>query len=194
MKMQTRSGFTFVETLVVLAVVGLILPALYSIYFVILKEQIKVNRLTEVKRQGDHIVSYLENIIRNSAYKLYDSSNAEICGPSSSPFPAPTARARYFTDEYGNGFAIYPPTANSLTIGITPVVPAPTLSFQSGQLNSSKVNITGFNMYCSKAATYSAPFVNIFFQADFNTASTRPEDNATLFYQTSVKLRNFPTQ
>lgn len=193
MKISIRAAFTFVETLVVLAVVGLILPALFSIYFVIVREQLKLNRLTEVKRQGDRIVSYLENTVRNSSYRLYNSSNSEVCG-TSAPFPAPTASVRYFRDEYGNGFSIYSPSINLLDIRITPAMPAPTLSFQTGQLNSSKVNITGFSMYCSKTASFTAPLVNISFQADFNTASTRPEDNASLLYQTSVKLRNFPTQ
>src|SRR3989338_8513187 len=93
-----RSAFTLIEVMVTIAAVVIVLPAILSIFFVILQQQTKIYRLAEVKRQGDAIVNILESAIPNSSYKIYTGypPAIEICNiPDSSGNPSS------FQDKYG---------------------------------------------------------------------------------------------
>lgn len=194
---QFKNSFTFIETLVVISVIGLIFPVVISILFVILQQQMKIFRLTEVKRQGDQIVNVLENAIKNNAYNIYDGP-IEICeADTANPFPhsgTPTS----FRDKYNSEFSINYATPNLSISYPLPPPPAPTFSFAQGQLNSSRIIIESYSISCNRAAIYSEPLVSVNFTICYNISgscvSTRPEETAVLEYQTSIKLRSFPTQ
>ncbi|OGK23590.1 hypothetical protein A3A46_04645 [Candidatus Roizmanbacteria bacterium RIFCSPLOWO2_01_FULL_37_13] len=193
------NAFTFIETLVVIAVLGLVLPVLFSILFVILQQQLKIFRITEVKRAGDYIVQVLENSIKNNAYTIHDNSS-EICEADpdpANPFPH-NGIPSSFRDKYNSSFSI---NYNSPDLSLDypdPVAPAPTFAFAQGQLNSSKVSVSSFSISCARQSIYSAPLVSINFSVCYNVdgscISTRPEETASLEYQTSIKLKSYPTQ
>ena len=190
-------SFTFIETLVVIAVLGLVLPVLFSILFVILQQQLKIFRITEVKRIGDYIVQVLENSIKNNAYTIYDST-AEICeADPTNPFPH-SGIPSSFRDKYNSTFSINYTSPNLSVDYPGPVAPAPTFAFAQGQLNSSKVSVSSFSISCARQSIYSAPLVSINFIVCYNVdgscVSTRPEEMASLEYQTNIKLKSYPVQ
>ncbi len=191
-----KKSFTLVEVIVVVTVMGIVLPAFFTIFTTILRQQLKVFHLAEVKRQGDYVVTVLENTIRNNAYTIYSDTagNNEICNIPSS-LPGPTIQA--FKDQYKTLFTLVYASQN-LTLTKFDVAPAPTLAFVSGQLNNTKVGITAFSLTCSRGSTlYSAPIIQLSFTICYLSgaaACASGLDQASLTYQTNIKLRNFPTQ
>ena len=194
--MKNKKSFTFVETLVVMSVLGLIFPILFTTFFVILRQQLKINRLTEVKRQGDSIVRILEETIKNNAFKIYNNSDTEICdaeGLIPEDIPA------YFLNKYNSSFYLdYSDPNLFISYEADPLSPAPAFTFPSGQLNSSKVLISSFSISCKREAQYTSPLVSINFSICYNINETcnsaKPEETAMLEYQTNIKLRTYPTQ
>ena len=165
---KLKQSFTFIETLVVIALFGLILPLVLTMLFTILRQQLRIFALSEVKRQGDYIVSFLDGTIRENAYRLYDFSGSEICDESSvSPFPH-EGEPSTFHDKFNSIFSIdytYP----NLTFNYpSQVFPAPTFSFPQGLLNSSRVLIESYAISCIRSSEYSAPLISINFTICFN--------------------------
>jgi len=190
-------SFTFIETLVVISVLGLVFPIMFSILFVILQQQLRIFRLTEVKRQGDYIVSFLENTIKDNAYTIYNDDPTEICEASDVALFPHIGDVSSFKDKYNSSFSLNYDSAN-LEVFTDSIFPAPTFSFPSGQLNSSKVIISSFLLTCNRASIFSAPLVSLNFSICYNLngscTSSRPEEEVSLNYQTNIKLRSFPTQ
>jgi prepilin-type N-terminal cleavage/methylation domain len=69
-----KRAFTLIETLVVIAIIGLITPIVFTIIFIITREQMKTSRLILVKRQGDNILNNISFTIKNYAYSIYSAS------------------------------------------------------------------------------------------------------------------------
>lgn len=170
--------------MVVIAVIGLVLPAFFSIIFSILLQQTKVERLTQVKKQGDNALNVIENTIRGSAQKLYSNSSltTEICSTTGSSSSSVDGSNFYFKDQYSNWFQF------SLT---SDKIASNSSIASSVNLTTSKVKITDFNLSCNRAGLFSSPIVSVSFKISYATASTRQEDNAALSYQTAIKLRTF---
>ncbi|OGK17049.1 hypothetical protein A2774_01315 [Candidatus Roizmanbacteria bacterium RIFCSPHIGHO2_01_FULL_39_12c] len=190
-------GFTFIETLVVIALFGLTLPLVLTILFTIMRQQIRIFSLSEVKRQGDNIVNFLDSAVRENAYRIYDSSGAEVCHEDNSePFPHQGTPAS-FRDRYNSSFSLDYTYPDLLFSYPDPNFPAPTHSFPQGPLNSTKMIVESFFISCIRSSQYSAPLVTVNFTICFNhdgsCTSSNPEEIVSLDYQTNIKLRSFPT-
>ena len=196
-------GFTFLETLVVIGIFSLIFPLVLSILFVIMQQQLRVFSLTEVKRQGDYIVNFLETTIANNAYKMYDTgpsdpSPHEVCEAGSVNSYPHEGSPITFKDKFNNEFSlIY--SEPDLTITYPPSLdPAPPFTFPQGLLNNSKVRIANFSVACTKLAPYSAPLVKIDFTICYNNGGScdggDTQRTVSLDYQSTIKLRTFPTE
>ncbi|MDO8496936.1 MAG: type II secretion system protein [bacterium] len=183
-----KKGFTFIEIIVVLGIITIVLPALFSIIFVILQQQNKVYRLSQVKREGDYALSIMEHVIRNYGTAVYygapptylDTPKCDTAGSS-----APYSSTMYLKDIYGNWLHFY--TVDDA--GSTKIA-SESAQFTSGFLTTNKVKIINYSISCSRTNTFSPPLVTISFTAQYNTDSTDPKDTASLTYQTSIKLRN----
>jgi len=66
-----KKSFTLIETIVVIAVIGLTLPVLFATILTLMRQQIKIYRLSQVKREGDYIINLMENTIRNRAVTVH---------------------------------------------------------------------------------------------------------------------------
>ncbi|MCL4378650.1 MAG: type II secretion system GspH family protein [Actinobacteria bacterium] len=198
---KNNSAFTFIETVVVVGIISLLLPALFAILFVIIRQQYRIYALTEVKRQGDQILNIMETDIRDYAYTVTNAGSA-VCSPqnySITPTPTPVDT---FYDKYGNSFQFTYNLGNVSVSKSSAPNPAPTLSFNTGQLNNAKVAITPMpiNFSCTKAGQYSAPIIYAGFTICYinETSGTcnapQPEQNISLNYETFIKMRNYPTE
>lgn len=171
-------GFTLIETIVVMGVVALILPALFGIIYSILKQQVKLYKVTLVKRQGDYAMSIISSGIRTSANEIFDSpGGTQLCSTTGS-----VGANLYFYDEQGSWFRYY--------------LAGSTLRRQSSvsgisDITSNTVTVTAFSITCSRAATFSTPVVTIQYTVTANPISNRTEDRAQMVYQTRVKMRSY---
>lgn len=188
MGMKIKNGFTLIETIVVVAVIGLTLPVIFSIFFVLFQQQTKIYRLNTVKKEGDYIISLMENTIKNEAVTIHSANppndtNKKCAGDSTS---YSSTSNLYFLNPNGLWFGYL---VNGNTIASS------SASLASINLTSSKTKVSSFSISCSRTYTYSQPSVSLSFNIEFCNdvacSQTRPEEIATLHYQTRIKLRNF---
>lgn len=186
-----RSGFTFIEMALVVAIVGLVIPVIFSIVYVILRQQVKVYRLSEVKRQGDFTLSTMENTIRNYAKTTHsgvpDDTN-EICGGNGSSGANPYFKDRidlssYFTYALSSG-----------KIASTSSVSGANSDLTTDTVIVQLIGSTPL-IGCTRSSIYSTPVISINFSVCYNISgsctSSRPEESATLNYSTKVKMKSY---
>lgn len=188
-----KKGFTIIEVIVVIAVVGLTLPVMFSIFFVLFQQQTKVYRLNSIKKEGDYIIRLVENNIKDNATMILrtnspippDDTN-KVCFDDLSSYSSTTSL--YFLDENSAWFGY---TADSRTIASDSANLAAAID-----LTSSKILISNFSVSCSRTYTFSQPLVLLSFDICYDSGtgdcnSSRPEEVASLHYQTRIKLRNY---
>jgi competence protein ComGC len=183
-----KKSFTLIEMVVVVAIVGLVVPAIFAIIFGILREQTKINKLVTVKAEGDYILNIVANSIRSNAFSIHSAnppSDANlVCDVSASSNPGPL----YFQDPDGGwfGYSVTGDTVASESSALT----------EPAGLNSEQTIISNFTLNCSRVNSYAAPVISLAFDICFKTGtgictSSRVEETAQLHYQTKIKLRNF---
>lgn len=187
--MGIKKGFTLIETIVVIAVIGLTIPAIFAIIFGLVRQQAKINRLSEVKRQGDYVLNNIAVLIRNNALSVHSASPAtdanEKCSIDGSTYNSNSSL--YFLDKNGHWFGFRLTTNKISSVSVDLATPV--------DLTTTKVIISGLNIGCGKTTLYSPATVSLSFDICYNTGagictSTHPEETATLHYQTKIKLRN----
>ena len=183
---KKNKAFTLIEVIVVIGVIGIVLPVLFSIIFSILQQQTKIQRLSLVKKEGDYILNVIENVVRNYAVKIYSENSFinEKCASAGSTYGPENGNTFYFQDKYNRWFNFY---LNSTTITSN----SANLS-SSVNLNSSQTKISSFSLQCYRSALYSPPIISINFTIEYNTNSNRAEEKIIpLTYQTKIKLKSY---
>lgn len=175
-----RKGFTLVEVLVVVGIVAIIIPTLFGLFFAHLRAQSKVLVLQEVKRNGDSALGLIETLVKENAISIHSASpptsGNEVCATDSSTYSS----QMYFLDRNGDYF--------SFSVSSDKIASASSVT-STTNLTSDKVVVSSFTMSCDRGSTYSEPLVSISFTVSQAGSSTRPDETATLNYQTKMKLR-----
>ena len=192
-----KKSFTLIETIVVIAVIGLTLPVLFALIFTLMRQQIKIYRLSQVKKEGDYLLSTMGNTIRDNAMTIHQAnppSDANIvCNDLVTSPIYPTGGGTignlYFLDTNNNLFGYRLTGTKIASDSASPTV-------HSVDLTSSKIVVYDFSIACAKNADYSTPYVSISFNICYQTTSancvtSRPEEKASIHYQTRIKLRNY---
>lgn len=186
-----KRGFTLIETIVVVAVIGLTLPVIFAIFFVLFQQQTKIYRLNTIKKEGDFLINLISNNIKNDASIILssnsplppDSTNKKCDGDSTN---YSSNSSLYFLDKNGEWFG-YLVSGNTIA--------SSSASLASINLTSSKTKVSSFSISCSRTYMYSQPSVSLSFDIEFCNdvacSQTRPEELASLHYQTKIKLRNY---
>jgi|GEM_PF-804346 len=173
------TAFTLIEIIIMLGVISLILPTLFSIVFLILQQQTKIIRLQEIKREGDFALTAIKSTIKNSAVAMYNfmvAPNNEVCNTANSTYNNP-----YFLDK-NNNFFYFNLDNNQISSRSSNLNPMP--------LTSNRTTVTNFSLSCRRDNLYSSAIVSIEFDITYNTNSNRPEEKTnTLHYQTKIKLK-----
>lgn len=182
----SKRGFTLIEMIVVIGVIGLALPVLFAIFFTILAQQVKIYRLSIVKREGDYVLNVIENIVRNNVRSLHsipptisNPDNNKVCVTAGSSYNYP-----YLQDKTTLGT-----WSRFLLQGDKIASESSVPPNASRYLTTDKIKVTSFVLTCEGKGPYTSPVVNISFTLQYRTNSNRQEDIATLNYQTKVKLR-----
>lgn len=177
-------GYTLIEMVVVIGIIVIVLPALFSTIITILQQQSKIYQLQEVKRQGDNALTTIENLIRNSARTLSLTSNFDeanqICRNPQEQTSGPYT-SLYFKDDTGNYFQLY---LNSTKITSQSAI---LNNIVNSDLTGSKIQVDSFSLSCVKRAEFSTPLVSISFSLKYKDSSPNAP---SMTYQTKVKMRN----
>lgn len=199
-----RKAFTLVEVVVVVAILGISIPVIFSVITTVAKQQGKIYRLSEAKQQGDYALAFIRNQLRSEGGQVYRILNAgtletEICNVAGVT-TTQTGQDFYFeVDAQPNDyFRFYNGRANiALDQGQREISQ---IFFDNNgtiePLTTNKVKIENFEMKCIRKNLASQPFILvsfiIYFTGDsdnFNINTAAPEDIAVLNYQTVVQLR-----
>lgn len=177
----STSGFTFIETIVVLGVMAIALPALFAVLFLVLQQQARVFKTQDVKRQGDTIYNTIKDQIRINAAAVYNDINgAAVCTPIAPAYTSPNGRNLYFQTSDGNWFGFEAVASGMVLKRATALQPVST-----ALLNSSTVVITAFTISCARGSQFAAPLVSFNF-----TIASATDPKIKFTYTTSVKLRS----
>jgi len=75
---KRKSGFTFIEIIIVVAVVGISLPAIFTIIFNLLRLNLQLGQLQRIKEVGDFVSNSMITTVRRSAFRIDPSCATEV--------------------------------------------------------------------------------------------------------------------
>jgi len=164
-----KNGFTLIEMMIVVGILGIIAVVGSGAFFSILRGSTKTKTLQMVKQNGDYAISVMERMIRNARALTSPTANSTV---TSITIKNPDGKETTFS------------------CGGTPA----TIASNGASLLSSEVKVND----CSNIfeVTVGQPeirpaVVKINFNLSPAVASTRPEEQATVNFQTTVTLRNY---
>ena len=180
-----NSGFTLIEMLMVLGIIAVIMPAIMSISYAILTQQLRIYRLTETKRQGDYIINIMKEKIARDARALYDNvAGANVCAGAGTSFSSPSGTTFDFVNDNGDTFS-FRQVGNNMVFNDNTILPVIT-----SYLNDTRVTITNLTIECVRKTLLTHPLVGFSFDITFvDSTPTVREGVSSLHYQTKVKLR-----
>jgi len=190
LNLKINHGFTLIETIVFVAVIGLTLPVLFAIILTLMRQQIKIYRLSQIKRGGDYLINIMENTIKNRAITIHSATPSDentVCGDAGIPYSSTSSL--YFLDKDKQWFG-YLFDSNSITSN------SADLTNPSIDLTSGKTLVSNFSISCSRNSLNSPALILLSFDICYDTGSgvctsTRPEEITSIHYQTRIKLRNY---
>lgn len=189
-KFQNFKGFTLVEIITAIGVISLILPIVFAIFFVILREQARFIVLKQVKSEGENLLYKIKNTIKNRAYRtckrnpsngIIDCSQTCVTGDSEDEF--------VFQDPEENFFRIFidntqvASEAGTLSSGVT----------RRGILTTDKVKVEkiGTTPFIACEVSFPNTFVNISFKISFNAQSSALDYIPSMIFKTKLRLNSF---
>ncbi|CAN5206456.1 hypothetical protein BH09PAT2_BH09PAT2_09460 [soil metagenome] len=189
--MFMREGYTLIEMVIVLSILSMIIPIIFSIIYVLLNQQVKIYRLVETKRQGDRIMSFMKEKISREAVDIQNASAVARCATY-------TGNPETTTD--GNDFVFLKdktatPATFKFFVNSSNLLAQDSTLLPSTSLNDNKVKITNFQIECFKKNT-TTPFqsnvllIGFSYTVQFvDTTPTTAEGTTSLQYQTKISLR-----
>jgi len=174
--MNRSKGFTLVEILVVVGILGIIVVVASTIFFTTIRSSSKTKVLTTVKQNGDYALTVMERLIRDSQ----EVSSSCTSGMASIKVKRFDGSEITFSCDLAQGL----------------------IASSSGQrLTSSDVKVDTCSFDCNCPAAYpncasaGAKFypktITIKFTLSQLAATVRPEEEASVNFQTTVSTRNY---
>lgn len=180
MAMKKHQGFTLIEVLMVVFLLGIVVVIGSNLFFSILKGASKAEITKEVKQNGDYAMNVMERMMRN-AQEIVQNSDGQIC--------TPTMNKIKITNPDGN--------RTEFKCILQDEVTKIASSSASGTGNLTGKNVT-LGTSCSAASlsfscdsSKNPPVVNISFDLSQKGTGLRPEEKAQIHFQTTVGLRTY---
>lgn len=171
-----KTGFTLIEILVVVGILGIIAFIGTNMFFTILKGSTKTRVLAEVKQNGNYALGVMERMIRN-ARKI------EECQVSADHIKIQNP------DEDWTDFLCCgsPSLIASESGGLT----CSDSGIENARLTSSNVQVSCGTFISCTQATGGPPVITINFTLSQLGSPPRPEEQARVDFGTTVTLRNY---
>lgn len=186
-----KKAFTLIEMLIVLTVVAILIPTVFSIVFVIMRQQVRIYRVIETRRQGDSVLTFIKDrLVRSKQITNYPAS------PSLTPYCA-TAGATYtstggtdiaFLDNDDNRYILYLDSVND-NLMFRPLLPNGTPTGTANSVNNNLVAISDFQVSCARRAQEGSPLISVSYTIEFKDNTAVEDGTVELQYQTKIKLR-----
>ncbi|TSC54476.1 MAG: Uncharacterized protein LiPW31_78 [Microgenomates group bacterium LiPW_31] len=168
-----KSGFTLIEIIVVVGILGIIMVMGSNLFFSILRGSTKTKILQLVKQNGDYAISVMGRMIRNAR---------SVSGS-------------------GSAITIINPDGNTTTFNCCGTSPNFLIASESGSLSCENARLTNDEVKvddCSNVFSIIAgevgarpDVVTINFTLSQAGATTRLEEQASINFQTTISLRNY---
>jgi hypothetical protein len=178
--------------LIIIGIISFVLPVFFNIFFSFLRQQSKIYALSQVKREGDYILNTITNTIRNYGISIHsttpaDESNKIVCETEKSILN------NYFLDKYGSYFRFCKSSTGTTCDGTDNYIASYSSKLNPNviPLNTSKVKIANFSLSCLQSSIFSPPTIKISFVIEYNILSSRPENYASMNYQTQIKMKSY---
>lgn len=169
-----KSGFTLIEILVVVGILGIIAVIGSNMFFTVFRGSTKTKVLTTVKQNGDYALSVIGRMVRNSS-EILKNSDGQVCtlGMKKIKIKNP--------DKGETEFAC-------LEVGTV----NGRIASNSAQITSDEVKVDNCSFDCSSSGQFYPETVTISFTLSQNIgAAPRPEEEASMDFKTTVSIRNY---
>jgi len=164
-KLGIKTGFTLIELLVTISILTIMVVVGSNMFFTILGNAAKTKVLQRVKQNGDYAISSMSRLIRNAqSLDLGSSSTTQVV--LLSPDGYPTTFSCSDQKIASNGADL---------------------------IDTTVVKVTNCNIFsvAPGETDFSPDVVVINFTLEQAEVTSRPEEKASLDFQTTVTLRNF---
>ena len=177
-----NKSFTLVELIVAVGVVALVLPAIFNIFFVIIRQQIVLTAYQDMKRQGDSIAKNIKYILQNRASQITDATYLlEVCPLITTPTPTYFPRI-YIKDRDDNSLSIYQDSLNSDKVASLAAMPN-----KKYFLNTTSVQVDNLEFSCYRVNDFIPASVSVRYTVEKSALFK----SISLPYSFSVRLRNY---
>ena len=180
-----KAGFSLIEFIIVLGVIAILLPAIFTLYLVSIQNQQKAQIIVSVKQNGDNALSTMENLIHNRATGIFEPTDtvAEQCASSGASHVFSNGIS--FKDKQGDFFTLSLDSSDILSKKISSGS-----ALINTKLTSDKVSVTALSFSCSRPSAFSLPIVAVSFTITERGGPKRHENKQSLDWATNIKLRN----
>jgi len=168
-----KSGFTLIEILVVVGILGIIAVIASNVFFTTLRSSGKTKALTTVKQNGDYALSVMERLIRDSQ-EVMTNSAGQYCVAGMKKIKVKRidgTEVEFACEEEG--------TVNGR------------IASNSARLISSGVKVDQCSFDCESKGQFYPKTVTIKFTLSQSAVTTKPEEQASVNFQTTVSVRNY---
>lgn len=172
-----KKGFTFIEILVVLAIISFTLPSIFAIIFTILQQETRIYALKDIKQQGDYALQNMKFNIQQKGMRVVDVTYTnDVCPILTSPTPTFAPRINIIDTEL-NTFSYFVDLDNKIasqsSVGGT------------SYLTNNRVKVQSFGFSCYRTGSFSPPvIISSFDIVDSSSIFTLP-------YHSTFKLRSY---
>ncbi|MDO8551147.1 MAG: type II secretion system protein [bacterium] len=179
---RNNSGFTLIEVLMVVFILGIIVVLGSNLFFSIMKGASKAELTKEVKQNGDYALGMMVRMIRN-AKKITVNSDGQTCSLSMQKFKI--INQDDTTTELACKSDITDQVAK-ISAGTSPLT-GPNVTLTSGGSGCPGT----FSFSCVQPSMLEPANVTISFTLYQKGTSGRPEELAQASFKTTVSLRNY---
>lgn len=181
---KINRSFTLIELIVAVGVTALILPAVFAIFFAIIRQQLVLIAYQTIKQEGDSVQRNIKNILQQRAVYMTDSTYSSLTSEEVCPFlttPTPTfAPDLYIVDREGQRIHLFPtPTSTSVTHV------ASASAAKTYLLSSDQVSVSNMGFSCYRLNEFTPPIITTSYTVQKSTYFKE----ISLPYRFSTRLR-----
>ena len=171
-----HKSFTLIELAVAVGIVALVLPSIFNIFFIMIRQQIVLIAYQDMKKQGDSIARNIKYVLQNRASQITDATySSEVCPLITTPTPTSFPQL-YIKDRDGNSITLYQ-SADRVASG----------SGKLYLLNTSSASVSGLLFSCYKVNDFSPAYVSV----RYTMSKTALFKEISLPYSFSIKLKGY---